>query len=227
MICVNGSQSQAAAAAEALRSTAKWLVTAFAAVGAALIAGLQLSGIGGLGSEDLLRLFFAVLGLAGGVLGVGYMIRETAGILTVEWVTLADLDDDTFEEILYHGGDKHVDEAKSHLFEVAKKISGVREELFAHAAPSVGELQSRLRGANKAAAEIIGQAPTQKVTAEDEAKAFGRSRELREAARAVVDYANYHRTLRLFNQLKPRLARGAVATVTSVAVFAYATNPPT
>ena len=218
--------SPQAAAAEALRSTAKWLVTAFAAIGAVLIAGLQLTDIGELQSENWLYLVLALAGLLGALLAVGYMIRETVTILTVEWVTLADLADETFEKILYEGKDETIAAEKAELFALAERIKNVREELFAHTAPSIGKLHRHLHQANEAAAKVAGQERPQ-LSADDQAKIFGRARELRDATRAVVDYANYVRTLRLFTRLKKRLAGGGIAAAISIAVYAFATHPPT
>lgn len=63
---------------EQLRSAAKWLLTALAAVGAVLISGVQITGLGGLSGH---RLAMAVVGVALGLLGVTCAILATGRVL--------------------------------------------------------------------------------------------------------------------------------------------------
>jgi len=72
----------------AIRETAKWFATAFAAIGAALIAGSQLSDLGGLSSP---RLGLAAVGGVLALFGVGGAILELVDVLTPERVTLTEL----------------------------------------------------------------------------------------------------------------------------------------
>jgi hypothetical protein len=215
-----GSAGPYASATETLRSAAKWLLAAVAAVGGALVAGLQLTNLGRLGSDELPRLILALVAVAAAAVAVGYMIREASGVLTSEWVTLTHFDDATFENMVREGR-SGLD--KEHLQEISAKIDDVREELYGHVASTIGQLHTYLREANDKAAKVAsGELPA---TAYERAEAIARSRELRAVARDVVDYANYERTLRLFDQLKTRLARGAIVVLIAVTLFAYATNP--
>jgi len=213
------STGQYAAAAEALRATARWILGALAAIAAVLVGGLQLTGLGELGSDDLLRLAIAVGTLLCGMAAVGYMIHALAEVLTVEWVTLAHFDDTLFEQMLVEsrGG---LD--RSELLEIGRKIEDVREELYAHVAASVGLLHHELHKANAEAA-LVGT----DLEPEDPGGALARAQRLRMAAREVVDYANYERTRRLFSQIGRRLGAGAIVVVVCMSIFAYATNPPT
>lgn len=72
----------------AVREAAKWLITAFAAVGAALLAGIQFSEIGNL-AGDALKL--GIGGLALGLLGVGLAIGYTTAVLVTPTISLAAL----------------------------------------------------------------------------------------------------------------------------------------
>ena len=74
-----------AAAAERIRDSAKWLLGSFAAVGAILVAGLQLTGVGEL--EDG-RLRWALGGLAVAVVGVVIAIGAAGAVVTKTFVTL-------------------------------------------------------------------------------------------------------------------------------------------
>ena len=81
-----------ATATDNLRAAARWLLTAAAAAGGVLVAGLQLTGLGSLGADDWPRLLVACLGLAVGLGAVGYMVFQASLMLTDEWISLAQLD---------------------------------------------------------------------------------------------------------------------------------------
>ena len=69
-----------------IRDTAKWLVGSFAAVGAALLAGVQLSNLGKLpaciGDKGCGRFWLALLALVLGLAGVGWAIWLAAKVMT-------------------------------------------------------------------------------------------------------------------------------------------------
>ena len=67
-----------AAATDNLRTATRWLLTAAAAAGAVMVAGLQLTSIGSLGLSDWPRLIAAGIGLAAGLGAVGYMVFRTS-----------------------------------------------------------------------------------------------------------------------------------------------------
>jgi hypothetical protein len=254
------------AATQALESTAKWLVTAFAAVGALILGGLPLTGLGALGSSELPRLILAVASLVVAGVAVYYMIRETSGVFMTEWITLAELSDQAFDEQL-RMPDAVVDQQEVRtegslarstlqptrvgrlrlqppsalvsdavrgdsigsaklrdLQDLLKKIDLAREELYGHVARTIAELHRQLRSTNETAAKVAG--GEVQLTRHDQDKLFARVQELRNAARDVVECANYHRTRQHFNALQKRLRWGVLIVAVSGLVFAYATNPP-
>ena len=73
-----------------LRETAKWLTTAFAALGTAMLAGTQLSKIGQLGLADL-RLWVAVAAGTLALSAVGVVIWNVTRVLAPEWVSIHEL----------------------------------------------------------------------------------------------------------------------------------------
>lgn len=87
--------TQALSATNAIRETAKWLASAFAAVGAALLAGAQFSRIGSLGWG---RLALAVPALVASLGCVLYALKIVTDILTPLEVTEADLSSSTYKE---------------------------------------------------------------------------------------------------------------------------------
>jgi hypothetical protein len=78
------SASSLAQAGDRIRESAKWLIASFAAVGAILAAGLQLTGLGELSDE---RLAVALIGLAVAIVGVAIAIRAAGGVVTESFVT--------------------------------------------------------------------------------------------------------------------------------------------
>jgi hypothetical protein len=77
-----------AAAAQRIRDTAKWLVAAFAAVGALLIAGMQLKDLGALEGPDA---WLAAIGAALGIAGVIVVVFCAAAVLAAGRLPLADV----------------------------------------------------------------------------------------------------------------------------------------
>ncbi len=203
-----------ATATQALRTATRWLLTAAAGAGGALVAGLQLTNIGALGTDDWPRLVAALGGLATVLAAVGYMVARTSRLLTDEWITLAQLDLERFTHRLRDSGrrsDKRRGEALDRIYE---EIQSYQDELYADVADSVPDLYARLKKANEAARRRALPAQARKSVA------------LRNAVDAVVQYANYSYTRDSFVTLRVQLAKAATAAAAGVLVFAYAANPP-
>jgi len=203
-----------AAATDNLRTATRWLLTAAAATGAAMVAGLQLTSIGSLGAGDWPRLVLAAAGLAGALGAVGYMIFRTSRLLTDEWITLAHLELAQFQQRLRssrHRRDKKRAEAIDHIYE---ELQTDRDELYGSVAESISDLYSKLIHANDAAREHPSLAQAQTAAA------------LRSAVDTTVQAANYSYTRSDFAALRKDLARAAAIFVAGVVLFAYAANPP-
>lgn len=213
---------------ESLRSTAKWLVAASAAVGGVLVAGLQLADLGQL-SPTSWRLYVAVAAAVTGFSAVGFMIKETSAVLAHRWLTLGSFTDEAVDETV-RKAKRSIREAAG-LREIQQQIMRSRHELFGYAAPSLAQLHKRLREADEAAwrDDEILPAP---VGAHSVPCLVGSPRALRspallrQAARDVAQCANYYSTLARFRKMRVRLAWAALVVVISSGVFAYAANPP-
>jgi hypothetical protein len=203
-----------AAQVETLRSAARWLLAAAAGVGALLVGGLQLTGIGRLPLGSW-RLHAALGAAALALVSVGYMIKVASTVLTQEWLTLADF--------LYHdsglpgpwGNRRRADRQTE---AVREYLAASRHELFAHVAATLPELNSKLQESH----EAMWRANLDEVELQ---RAAEKSNELRRAARDVVEAANYYYVLHLFKRLRVRTAWAAVVVVACMIVFAYATDP--
>lgn len=203
-----------AAQLETLRSTAKWLIAAPAAVGALLAAGLQLTGVGRL-ALDSWRLYVALGAAVITLLSIGYVIKVASEVLTREWLTLAAFTDEATG--LPQSWGKRIDVTT--LRAIENRLMFSRHELFGHAAVTLAELHRLLQDSNK-----VLWRPDLDMAARREAAE--RSNELRQVARTVVQAANYYHVLHLFQQLRVRLAWAGVVGLVGLAVFAYALNPP-
>jgi hypothetical protein len=202
-----------AAQLDALRSVAKWLVAAFAGVGALLVAGLSISGLGQL-SLSSWRFYAAGASAAVALAAVGFMVREASTVLTHEWLTLA-----SFGDPGPTVGPAEADWNSAQRREVEHLLEVSQHEIFGYAAESLQELQTRLSEAD----ERIWRARRGSRRA---LRAASEAQVLREAARAAAQYANYCFTLKLFQRMRTRLGWAALAVAVSVGVFAYAANPP-
>jgi hypothetical protein len=193
---------------ERVREAAKWLIGAFAAIGALLVAGIQLSDAGQLTLEDDKdRLIAAIAGLIFGFGGVMWAILENVRMLLPAAMTidrlkteegLAPFFNDNPE--LIPGPPKSVDDfvtafwARSDAYDSAKtKYEETYED-------------------------------TDKAKLEKEKKRLGvAEREMRE----VLSLANWKATERLFNDdVRWRLVGAAIIATVGIALFAWAANPP-
>jgi len=208
-----------AAQLENLRSAAKWLVTAFAGVGGILVVGLQLANIGRLSASSG-RLYVALAAAAIGLAAVAFMIKEASAVLTYESLTLADLSDKIIDQSRRRPGRNRFwhwrNRSRSEeISRIQDKIARSRHELYGYAGENVGDLHRLLREADERGWRTRRPGP-----------AVDRSSLARQAARDVVQYANYHATLDLFRKMRGRLAWCAAVVALSSGVFAYASNPP-
>lgn len=204
-----------AAQLEALRSVTKWLLTAFAGVGALLVTGVSLSGIGQLPLRSW-RLYVAVSAAASALGAVAYMIRQASVVLTHEWLTLASFGDESSDEA-FRGGKPSWRSIQ--LREIDEKLAVSRHELFGYAAKSRPQLHARLREADE---RLWRCQPGSRRAVRCEREAAV----LRKAARDTVQYANYSYTLRLFQCMRARVTWAALVVVIGVAVYVYVVKTP-
>jgi hypothetical protein len=200
---------------EAVRSAAKWLLAAAAGVAALLVAGLQLTGLGKLPLTSW-RLYVALAAAAATLLAIGYIIKTASIVLTQEWLTLSDFTDEVAGLSRPWG---RRSSASVSLQAVEDRLTNSRNELFGHAAPTLGEFHRLLQEAQASARQTNLDALARQ-------EANERSNALRRTARDVVQAANYYYAIDLFHALRARLAWAAVVGIVGMAVFAYAVNPP-
>jgi len=203
-----------AMATDNLRAAARWLLTAGAAAGGVLVAGLQLTGLGSLGAADWPRLLVACLGLTAGLGAVGYMIFQASLMLTDEWITLAQLDLEMIDRQLAGSGRRRDRRRLERIKKIRGELENYQDEFYGSVASSISDLYHRLIAANRQARE----SPTP-----EHAKAAA---DLREVVDTVAQAANYSYARSAFAALRQHLISAGVVFVIGIVVFAYAANPP-
>jgi hypothetical protein len=210
-----GSTGAYSSQVDTLRSAARWLIAAFAGVGALLVASLPISGIGQL-SPGSWRLYAAGGSAAVALAAVAFMITQASAVLTHEWLTLASLGDEQTDIIMA----KMKPAWRSGVLrELDQRLQVSRHELFGYAAENWPQLHTRLRETD----ELLWRARPES----RRAMRLGREAAvLRNAARDAAQYANYYYTLKLFERMRIRVAVAGLVTAVCVGLFAYAANPP-
>jgi hypothetical protein len=74
-----------------IQDATKWTIGAFAAIGALLVAGLQLSAVGTINMEEPLQLVVALITMAGALVAVGVVLVRASRVLVPPLVTLPEL----------------------------------------------------------------------------------------------------------------------------------------
>jgi len=203
-----------ATATENLRTAARWLLTAAAAAGAVMVAGVQLTSIGSLGASDWPRLAAAATGLAAGLGSAGYMIFQASLLLTDEWITLAQMELASFRQLLSDSGKRRDTRRLAEINRIYDEIQDYQDEFYRSVACSITDLYQRLIKANDDARES---------PSPEHSRAAA---EIKAAVDVVVEAANYSRTRARFAGLRRRLALAGSVFVAGIVVFAYAANPP-
>jgi hypothetical protein len=203
-----------ATATNNLRAAARWLLTAAAASGGVLVAGLQLTRLGSLGAGDWPRLLFACLGLAAGLGAVGYQVYQASLMLTDEWITLAQLDLELINRQLAGPGRRRDRRRLEQIKKIRAELEDYQDEFYGAVADSISDLYRRLIEANKNARESPGPAPAAEAA------------RLKDVVDTVVQAANYAYARSAFAALRQRLIGAGAVFVAGIVIFAYAANPP-
>ncbi len=203
-----------ATATSNLRAAARWLLTAAAASGGVMVAGVQLTGLGSLGARDWPRLVIACLGLATGLGAVGYLVFQISLMLTDEWITLAQLDLEMINRQLADSSRRRDRRRLEQIRKIRGELENYQDEFYGSVADSISDLYRRLIEANKTARESSSPAHAKEAAA------------LKDAVDTVVQAANYSYARSEFAALRQRLIAAGTVFVAGIVIFAYAANPP-
>lgn len=201
--------SPLAAANQRIRDTAKWLIGSAAAVGAALIAGSQLSNIGRLSagwptSTATARLWVAAAGVLLGLAGVVFAIAAAVRVLLPVQVLISDLAEN------WHESTGELRPVVAFFQRRTKYLQGIKDP---------EELIKR----RDELAEKLAQ-PDQDAEARAEIRAGIASYDRRIAA--IEEMANHEALKATFERALRRLLLAAIASGAGIVAFAWAANPP-
>jgi hypothetical protein len=198
----SANDDQVGKAIEQTRSTAKWIIAAFAAVGASLIAGLQLTGLGKL---DDLDLAIAIAGLALALASVVVAVLMVARVLAPPVVLLD---------------------------EVEKQIGGLvsrDETLLRGQAEDLSTLLTRYKAAYKNYVKLWNDAEANQGDTAKLAAAQASTPELErfeDTINSLRRLALSQKVKALFQSMLVPLILAVLGTTLGVAAYAYATNQP-
>lgn len=210
--------------ANQVRQVAKWVIAAFAAVGATLAAGVPLSNLGAVSGLRLaLAVIAGVIALAGIVVAVTFVSKT----LDPKEATTQDLRESSAlrerlrEEPTFYGGfDYSSPDALLDRYERAfrayrdAQAADWKSRLSASIVQDTQSSQDPSRGADRPRSEIVLQV----------------RREEYQALEAVVQFwrsvAIYEETKRTYSNARLPLIAGAIAAFLGLIGFAYAANPP-
>ena len=205
MTAPDAAPSPLAVANQRIRDTAKWLIASSAAVGAALIAGSQLSSIGRLEvgwptTEATARLWVAAFGALLALAAVGFAIWSAVSVLLPVQVLIADL--------------------AANWIRPAPAMRPVveffgRSPKFLQGTATPMELIERR-------AELVGQLGRPDAAADLRTGIQALDRRIE----AVEDVANHEALKATFQRCLRRLLIGGVLAAAGLVAFAWAANPP-
>ena len=203
-------------AADRVRGSAQTLLTAFAAVGAILAAGLQLGDLGALSVDDCARLIASLGGLVIAVVGVVLAIAASASVAVSSDVSLKWLNDKpnslaartiNDDAVLRRG--KSLNELAAELESAATEANGTYKEIL-----DLGDVTDDDERAKRRDLE------------EDLKLEDAELRWLESIRGDVLEVASFLRVKDAYNSAKQRILIGAVLVAIGVTAFAWGSNPP-
>ncbi|HKZ04361.1 MAG TPA: hypothetical protein VJU81_02735 [Methylomirabilota bacterium] len=196
-------------ASDRIRETVKWIIASFAAVGAAMLAGTQLSGIGELDPAGF-RMWLAIIGGALVLVGIALAVWTGSTVLITGPVALSELvrgrvpgsvDRLLQSNKVFLGGFADVDSLQAAFESATREMRAAYAAL--HKTPSPPQpLKDAAESAN-VQADLIGQVVSR-----------------------LLDAASWTIVQARFKRARPLLFVGALVTATGVGLFTWAVNPP-
>jgi hypothetical protein len=206
-------------ASDRIRETTKWLIGTYAAVGAALIAGSQLSNIGRLplcihAAGDCARLWVAIAGIIVSLFGVVFAIHAGVRVLVSQRLPTSALQQE-WERGPASG-------IYRFFFENPVFLQGFADfaDMDAKETEALAEYDSLEQALSEAQPEAQAQLREKLKACEDKTK------EILRRSDAVVSLANQVALADLFSRTTRRLLLGAMLAAFGIGLFAWAANPP-
>ena len=189
-----------------IRDTTKWLIAAFAAIGAVLVAGLQLSDLGQLGTQQLVRLIASLIAAAAALICVGITILRAADVLTTRYTSLKQLA----------------------LLHQSAVLAGQPVGLPTWAKdPVIAAIQTEWTGLCRGLAESLPGLYDLQAGLAEQKIVDQRAIDVSTAAQRIVDFANDFVTRQAFSRFKTNVIGSGAFIAVAIVAFAWLTHPPT
>jgi hypothetical protein len=196
------------AAADRIRETVKWLITAFAGVGAALIAGSQLASLGKIEGG---RLAFAVACVVVGLCALAYAIAAAAGVITGGRVSLGDLAGASTTDLTAVRARVNGDPA---LLAGYTDVADMDSEYATALGQRKADFEAHYGDVHDSGKALTAQLSDAKALAADQ------------AVQRLLTVASFYTLSDAFNNARPRMFGGALVAALAIVGFAWAAHPP-
>lgn len=202
-------------AVDRVREAAKWLIASFAAIGAAMIAGSQLSSLGKLDATDA-RFWLAILGVLLALGGVAWAIWQVVEVLTPAQADLREL------------GAVTADSEDRLLWQVRSYLDGIPELFEGHAndVPGLRQAYDQALAERRTAIDDSRRHPEDQARRQQADRASERARAVNGVVRQVLTVATWERLRRRFRAVRGGLFGAVAAAAIGIVLFAWAANPP-
>lgn len=202
-----------------IRDTAKWLIAAFAAIGAVLIAGTQLSSVGGLPtclprSADCLRLWVALPSAALALGAVAFAVSAITAVLLPRVATLSSLRKELSDPKSKIAGYFRSNPELLQGFPTIESLACERERLVKN--------QSQLAEQYDRTEDAAGR----KQLASRLEEVYADLKDLEDRISQIADTADYQSLSEDFRKAVRRVFFCGAIAATGIAAFAWAANPP-
>ncbi len=197
------------AGVDRIRDVAKWLIGAFAAVAAIMVAGSQLSSIGTL--EVGWRLLVAVIGGVAALSGAAWAIWLLTDVLLPEETTVANV----------------LAEATDCKSPLARTIAANPHLLLGY--PDVAALDTAYKNARAEQAraqDLVNASPNDQAALQQVDQAAGKAERLFARLRQLTTRAAFYRQQQEFKDSRTQLYLAALLAAIGLGTFAWAANPP-
>jgi len=216
-----------------MREAAKWITTAFAAVGAALVASLQLSEFGKFELDDP-NLWVAAIGFGVAMVFVGVAIFQSTKVLFSPYITFADLTEAHSLAVAAAGRRRKDPQAKLRPWRfnvLLEAIDRDKPNLYGAVATDLGDLgdkhsQALQDLATHEAGGVLLDRQGRQLDDQAAKETLATARLTLEAVDRTVDYANNFATRRNLNRLLNYLKRAGSVALLGLIVFVWSVNRP-
>ena len=217
-------QTSPVESSQVIRESAKWLLAAFAGIGATMVAGVQLSDIGTLRSPS--RLVLAAAGVVAVLTAVTIVILKAAKVITLKFLTTREVNLERHEAAKQVAG---TDRSPSEVSPFLRALEVEWSYLFLAETKSLAELARLQEDVQEAMARLDRGESVQwrgrRVLPAAKSEVEADAQRLRVAGERVVMWANTWCARQEFDALIPLIRIAGSVITAGLVLFIWAVNP--